>query len=105
MAVFLPVTTMAYGLNQGDLGTFGTGYRWDWIGMVVRRRPGVAAFVASADLTDAFVSRPNGQRLQDTFRQRDRLARPARSTARCALRVGRAPVSNRAHSSWSAVLP
>ena len=75
-AVFLPVTTMAYGLNQGDLATFATGYHWDWISMVVRRSPGVAAPVASADLTHAFVASQDAQRLQDTFLQPDSITHP-----------------------------
>src|SRR3954470_7479153 len=64
-AVFLPVTTMAYGLNQGNASQFATTYNWDWIGMVVRRQPDVAPGVASTDLTNAFVQSRIAQRQQD----------------------------------------
>jgi putative ABC transport system permease protein len=64
-AVFLPVTTMAYGLNQGNASQFVATYNWDWIGMVVRRRREVAPAVASADLTKAFVQSRIAQRQQD----------------------------------------
>ena len=75
-AVFLPVTAMAFALNQGDASKFATSYHWDWIGMFVRRKPGVAASVASADLTQAFVQSRNAQRLQDRWVAADSVARP-----------------------------
>jgi hypothetical protein len=28
-AVFLPITTLAYGVNQGDAGSFAVKYNWD----------------------------------------------------------------------------
>lgn len=74
--VFLPVTTMAYALNQGDAARFATSYHWDWISMVVRRRPGIAASVASADLTHAFIESRTAQRLQDSWLQPDSVSRP-----------------------------
>jgi predicted permease len=64
-AVFLPVTLMAYGLNQGNAAQFMATYNWDWIGMIVRRKPGVSAATASADLTQAFVRSRIAQRQQD----------------------------------------
>jgi putative ABC transport system permease protein len=64
-AVFLPVTTMAYGLNQGNASQFATAYNWDWISMVVRRRGEVTPTVASTDLTNAFVRSRIAQRQQD----------------------------------------
>ena len=75
-AVFLPVTTMAYCLNQGNASQFATNYHWDWIGMFVRRKAGVAASVASADLTQAFVQSRNAQRVQDAWVAPDSVARP-----------------------------
>ena len=75
-AVFLPVTTMAYALNQGNAALFATNYHWDWIGMLVRRKPGVARSVAAADLTHAFIASQNAQRAQDTFVQPDSIAQP-----------------------------
>lgn len=64
-AVFLPVTTMAYGLNQGTAAQFATSYNWDFISMLVRRKRDVSPSVASADLTRAFVQSRIAQRQQD----------------------------------------
>src|SRR4051812_36121688 len=64
-SVFLPVTTMAYGLNQGNAHLFAVSYNWDWIGMVVRRKPGISAAAASADLTNAFVQSRAAQHSRD----------------------------------------
>ena len=75
-AVFLPVTAMAYGLDQGDAAHFATSYHWDWISMFVRRRPGVTTTVASADLTHAFVQSRIAQRRQDNWVRPDSAARP-----------------------------
>jgi len=54
-AVFLPITTIAYGVNQGNPETFSTKYIWDWTYMMVRRKPGVSVERATSDLTRAFV--------------------------------------------------
>ena len=53
-AVFIPITTFAYGVNQGDAQTFATRYNWDWMSMMVRRKPGVTEAMASADLSNGF---------------------------------------------------
>jgi predicted permease len=54
-AVFIPVT--AYAANEG--GRNGTDYflkyNWDWIEMIVRRKPGVDRQLATTDLTSAFL--------------------------------------------------
>jgi predicted permease len=75
-AVFLPVTTLAYGVNQGNAAQFATNYHWDFIGMIARRKPGVAPSAASADLTHAFVASRNAQRVQDPWVQPDSIAQP-----------------------------
>ena len=75
-AVFLPVTTIAYAVNQGNPQQFATNYHWDFVGMFVERRPGVSQSVASADLTHAFVLSRNAQRLQDHWMSPDSVARP-----------------------------
>ena len=64
-AVFVPVTTLAYGLNQGDAQRFATSYHWDWIGMIARRKPAVSETQASADLTHAFEQSRQAQRAED----------------------------------------
>ena len=64
-AVFVPITTLAYGLNQGNADRFATSYHWDWIGMLARRKPGVSEARASADLTNAFEQSRQAQRAED----------------------------------------
>jgi putative ABC transport system permease protein len=64
-AVFVPVTTLAYGLNQGNADRFATSYHWDWIGMIGRRKPGISETQASADLTNAFEQSRQAQRVED----------------------------------------
>lgn len=66
-AVFVPITTFAYALNQGDAKSFARRYHWDWMSMIVRRKPGVTAEAATADLTQAYVQSWNAQRLQDIW--------------------------------------
>ena len=53
-AVFIPITTFAYGVNQGDALTFFTRYNWDWMSMMVRRKPGISEAATSSDLSTAF---------------------------------------------------
>jgi predicted permease len=70
------VTSLAYGVNQGNPAQFATNYHWDFIGMMVRRKPVITPSVASADLTHAFVASRNAQRVQDPWVQPDSIARP-----------------------------
>jgi predicted permease len=55
-AVYIPITTYA-GSAPGadDRTTYYTRYNWGWMDMLARRKPGVTAEVASADLTQAHV--------------------------------------------------
>ncbi|HEV8217236.1 MAG TPA: ADOP family duplicated permease [Gemmatimonadaceae bacterium] len=53
-SVWVPITTLAYGVNQGHPETFPTKYNWDWMNVMVRRKPGVSVERANADLTRAF---------------------------------------------------
>ena len=64
---YVPITTFAYMLNQGDAQSFARKYHWDWMSMIVRRRPGITAAAASADLTNAYVRSWNAQRLLDSW--------------------------------------
>jgi putative ABC transport system permease protein len=61
-AAFLPITTLAYGVNQGDAESFARKYNWDWMGMIVRRKAGVSVEQVTADLTQAFVLSRERQR-------------------------------------------
>jgi putative ABC transport system permease protein len=53
-SVFMPITTLAYGVNQGHPETFPTSYNWYWMSVMVRRKPGVSRARATADLTRVF---------------------------------------------------
>jgi putative ABC transport system permease protein len=75
-AVFLPITTFAYGVNQGDAQTFATRYGWTWMSVMVRRKAGVSAATASADLTRAYIQSRNTQRVQNPRVLPDSIAHP-----------------------------
>ena len=64
-AVFLPITTLAYGVNQGDAQSFARRYNWDFASMIVRRKVAVTAAAATADLTQAYIQSRNAQRSQN----------------------------------------
>jgi predicted permease len=61
-AVFVPITTLAYGVNQGNPETFPRKYNWDWMSVIARRKPGVSVATANADLTHAFALSIDAQR-------------------------------------------
>jgi predicted permease len=61
-AAFVPITTIAYGVNQGNAETFARRYNWDWMSMIVRQKTGVSVAATSADLTRAFVESRERQR-------------------------------------------
>jgi predicted permease len=55
-SVFVPITTLAYGVNHTHAETFPTLYNWDWMTVMVRRKPAVSLGRATADLTRAFIA-------------------------------------------------
>src|SRR5438309_3523090 len=61
---YVPITTVAANSNPSSLNTYFTGYRWDFTSMIVRRRAGVSAKAATADLTQAFVKSRDAARIQ-----------------------------------------
>jgi predicted permease len=75
-AVFIPITSLAYGVNQGNAETFATKYNWDWMSVMVRRKPGITETAASADLTNAYVRSRDDQRLQMPTVTATNIARP-----------------------------
>src|SRR5215510_7496070 len=75
-AVFLPITTLAYGVNQGDAQSFAVKYNWDWMYVMARRKPGVTPERATADLTHAFVLSRDAQRVTMPSVLPANLARP-----------------------------
>ena len=63
-AAYVPITTVPANDNPSSLNTYFTGYRWDFTSMLVRRRAGVSANQATADLTQAFVKSRDAARIQ-----------------------------------------
>jgi len=62
-AVFLPITTYASNhSNVRQRENYYRNYNWGWMGMMVRRKPGVSRDQASADLTGAYVRSWNAER-------------------------------------------
>jgi putative ABC transport system permease protein len=57
-AIFIPVTTFAASRDK----SFDKNYGWSWLDILVRRKPGVTADAAGADLTSAFVRSWNAER-------------------------------------------
>ena len=57
-AVFVPVTTFAASRDKN----FDKDYGWSWLELLVRRRSGVSARAAGADLTNVFIRSWNAQR-------------------------------------------
>ncbi|MGH7619204.1 MAG: ADOP family duplicated permease, partial [Gemmatimonadaceae bacterium] len=55
-SVFVPITALAYGVNQGHAETFPSSYNWYWMSVMVRRKAGVSPERATADLTHAFAA-------------------------------------------------
>jgi putative ABC transport system permease protein len=53
-AVYLPITTFAGSTGTEDSKTYFTRYRWGWMHVMVRRKPGVTLEQATADASEAF---------------------------------------------------
>ena len=76
-AVYVPITTLA-GMDRSEDGkTYFTTYEWSWLGMAVRRKPGVSMDAANADLTTAYRRSWNAERLTQP-----RLSTPEQAEAR-----------------------
>ena len=90
-SVFLPIATLAYGVNQGNPETFPTKYNWDWMSVIVRRKPGVSRERADADLSRAFVLSREAQRATLPSTLPPRLAHPIAIAG--ALRKAAAPLA------------
>ncbi|HEV8357703.1 MAG TPA: FtsX-like permease family protein [Gemmatimonadales bacterium] len=77
-ALYLPITTFAgYSESQDMAATYFTTYHWGWMGVIVRRKPGVSDAAASADLSQAHLKSWNAERLQSPEITPAELARPA----------------------------
>ena len=74
--LFLPVTTIPANVSPGDGDDYLRTYRWDWVELMVRRRPGVSDAAATADLTNAFIQSRRAQRAINPVLNPDSIARP-----------------------------
>src|SRR5947209_3510266 len=60
---FIPITSHASALAVGRRGeSWWTTYHWQWLSMLVQRKPGVSVATADADLTNAFLRSYAAQR-------------------------------------------
>jgi predicted permease len=62
-AAFIPITAYAANEGGGNAVDYFLKYNWDWIEMIVRRRPGVNRELATTDLTNAFLQSWNASRV------------------------------------------
>jgi putative ABC transport system permease protein len=74
--LFVPVTTIPANIDPSNRTTYFTIYNWDWVDMIVRRKPGVSEAGASADLTSAYVRSRNAQRSLNPLVLPDSIAKP-----------------------------
>ena len=74
--VFVPVTTIPANLGAWSRESYLTNYNWDWIEVLVRRKPAVSAVQASAELTGAYVRSRNAARALNPRVRPDSIAHP-----------------------------
>ena len=86
-AVILPITTYAYGLNQGNAETFATRYNWDLLSVIVRRKPGVTT-LGDVGSDERVRAEPSRSALDEFGRAANERRAPARHR-RCAQDSGR----------------
>jgi len=74
--IFIPITTVPANLEQSSRNTYFTMYNWDWVEVIVRRRPGVSQTAASADLTASYIRSRRVQRETNPRVLPDSIAHP-----------------------------
>jgi predicted permease len=74
--LFVPITTIPANIDMSNSATYFTLYNWDWVEMIVRRKPGVSEAAASIDLTSAYVRSRAAQRALNPRVLPDSIARP-----------------------------
>jgi putative ABC transport system permease protein len=75
--LFVPITTIPAAMEPWSRDTYYKDYRWDWVDILVRRKPGVSASVASSDLAEAYRQSRARQRAWNPRVLADSIARPA----------------------------
>jgi putative ABC transport system permease protein len=75
--IIVPITTIPANISRSTRDTYFSDYRWDWVDILVRRKPGVSVAVATADLTEAYRRSRAAQRVTTPTVLPDSIARPA----------------------------
>ncbi|HEY6224865.1 MAG TPA: ABC transporter permease, partial [Gemmatimonadales bacterium] len=77
-AALIPISTYAGALAAGFMQNerWWTTYSWDWMSMLVQRKPGVSTATATADVTRAFLRSFEAERAGDQTLSPAALARP-----------------------------
>ena len=89
-AVYLPITTFAGSRPiRRQATTYFTTYNWGWMEMMVRRKPGISAVQASADLSAAYLKSWNAERALSPGLDPAEIAKPTALAA--ALKTGAGP--------------
>jgi len=74
--LIVPITTIPSNIDKSNAQTYFTMYNWDWMEVLVRRKPGVSEAMANADLTDAYKRSRAVQRQTNPRVLADSIARP-----------------------------
>ena len=74
--VFVPLTTIPAQLGAWSRDTYHRQYGWDWVQVLVRRRPGTDVDAASVELTEAYIRSRANQRALNPRVLPDSIARP-----------------------------
>jgi putative ABC transport system permease protein len=87
--IFIPVTTVPANMQPYNKDTYFTAYNWDWVEVLVRRKPGVSESAATAELTVAYKQSRRAQRETNPRVLPDSVAHPRAMVA--ALRSAAGP--------------
>lgn len=74
--IFVPITTVPANIDRSNSKTYFTLYNWDWLEIMVRRKPGVSEAAANSDLTSAYIHSRNAQRAINPQVLPDSVAKP-----------------------------
>jgi putative ABC transport system permease protein len=75
-ALYIPITTYAGSRPDDDGKTYFTRYQWGWLGVMVRRKPGVSIEQASADASQAYQKSWAANREQESSLTPAEIAKP-----------------------------
>jgi putative ABC transport system permease protein len=74
--LFVPITTIPATMAEWARDTYYADYRWDWVQMLVRRKPGVSKEVAAIDLSEGYRRSRAKQRTQNPRVLPDSISHP-----------------------------